>query len=191
MRRSARFFAKSKKGFTLVEIIVVVALIALAATLVVPNLTGATTRAEKDTYRSYCLQAKEDLKTFVNLLNSGTVNYPITLENYTVSNVSLSIPSGLAKALNYANRQSKFQYYVIGFTTSDASTDPTESISKATGLKSDVDIIVPVIIKNETKKTYELKGMWYYSWGKAMVMLTFDSKNNDSDGYKALYSSGH
>jgi len=186
MNKWARIVSKMKKGFTLVEVIVVLGLIALATAIAIPNLRGATTRAEMDTYRSYCLQAKEDVKMCLNLLNSGDTLFTITSDNYKVSTVSLTIPSGLTKALNSVNRQPKYQYYVIDFST--AETDPSASISTASGLKADVDIIVPVIIYNDASKTYELRGLWYYSMGKGRVMLTFTKSNHDYEGYQSLAS---
>ena len=178
---------KMKKGFTLVEVIVVLALMALAASIAIPNLRGATTRAEMDTYRSYCLESKENLKMFCNLLNSGETTYTVTGSNYQVSTVSLTIASGLAKALNSVNRQPKYQYYVIAFysDSNTATVDPSSTIASQ-NLDKNLDVIVPVIYKNDATKIYTLAGVWYYSMSKGRIMLTFDATNKDYEGFTSL-----
>ena len=177
-------FLRFKKGFTLVELVVVIAMMAIAASIAVPNLRGVTTRAEKDTYRSYCILAKDQMMTFFALLNSEDFSFTVT-ENYEVTTYNISTADGLTKAFNSVNTQSKFQYYVIGFTESNASTDPSKSIKNA-GLDASKDVIVPVYVKNDSKGTYEIRGVWYYSMGKERVVLTFDRTNKDCDGYYSL-----
>lgn len=177
-------FLKGKRGFTLVEIIVVVALMAMISLLAVPSLRGVTTRAQKDAYNSYFLQGKDDMRNFMNLMNMGETVFPVTSSNYKVTEVDLTTAEGLTKAMNYANRQTAYQYYIIGFTESNAATNPTSKI-QAAELKTDV--IVPVFVKNGD--VYESRGMWYYSAEKGTVVMTFKIKNlTMSDGYSSLKS---
>ena len=185
MKKIARFFLKIKKGFTLVEIVVVLGLMAIAMAIAVPNLSGITTRAQMDTYRSYCLQAKEDMKTYYNLLNGGQTDYPITGANYQITVVDLTTPDGLMQAMNYTNAQSKFQYYIVGFSAGDAKTDPSAVLRKAK-LEANKDVIVPVFYHDESKDTYQIYGVWFYSVGKDKVMLTMEKNNTDYSGFKAL-----
>ena len=162
------------------------ALMALATSIAVPILKGTTTNAQKDTYRSYCLQAKMDGRSFVNMINAGYTVLPITASNYSVTNVSLTTASGLTKAMNYQNKQAKYQYYVIGFTASNCSTDPTTTLVNAQFDSSVLDVIVPVIEYISNTKTYKFYGVWYYSQSKQRIVMTYSVSNVNWDYFRAF-----
>ena len=184
MSKMRKFFLYSKKGLTLVEIIVVMALMALIAGIAVPNLRSITTRAEKDTYESYFLIAKTHTKNFADSLTAGDTFFPVT-ENYVVTQYNITGPNGLMKAMNATNRQSAFEYYIAGdFTSNVAKTDPTSNLSDAKK-----DVIIPVIIRTGTNVSdykYTIKGWWYYSVKKKSIIYTYKASGVMSAGWSSL-----
>ena len=184
MSRLRNFFGFAKKGFTLVEIIVVLAIMALAATLVVPNLSGLRTRAERDTYEASLATAKSHVNSFVALLTSGENNYYIT-ENYKVTTCSINSPQNLKKALNYTNQQSAYDYYVVSYEMTDANKDPTDKVKADSATKKDT--IIPVIVR-EGNDIYTLKGLWYYSFSLQQIIYTYETKGTAKfkDGWQKL-----
>ena len=165
----------------------VLALMALIAGIAVPNLSNVRTRAERDTYESSLALARSHVKSFVALMTSGETTYPVT-ENYKVVNYTLTTNNGLRNVLNATNRQSEFEYYVVGFTEALANSDPTSTVKADSAIKKDT--IIPVIIKDGS--TYSLKGLWYYSVSKEAVIYSYKTTGVAVfyDGWKALGSNG-
>ena len=198
MRNFFRWFRKGHKGFTLVEILVVIALMAVALSIAVPNLNGVTTRAEKDKYYSYCLEGRKTMDSFCILLNLGETKYDITDAKYHTSTVNIATSGGLTTALNDVNRQAKFRYFVLNdadgayFTAGLAGSDPKNNTSlKAQDFGVEKDVLIPVVIAKTNSDTgvttYELRGFWYYSTTKNQVLLTYNCiKSATANGYKTL-----
>ena len=187
MSKMRKFFKSFKKGFTLVEIVVVLALMALIAGIAVPNLSNVRTRAERDTYEASLALARSHVKSFVALMTAGETSYPVT-ENYKVKQYTITSAGSFRTVLNATNRQSEFEYYVVGYTDALANADPTAKVAADSSIKKDT--IIPVIIKSGS--TYSLKGLWYYSIEKQAVIYTYKTVGVASfyDGWVALGSGG-
>ena len=176
---------KNKKGFTLVELIAVMAIMAIATALILPNIQGMIDRTEESKIKNYCVEAASTLKGYTNLLLIGETSVPYEDKNgrpqsYTIKdNVS-----GLQGALNEYNMNHSYQYYVLPYVTSDdkssATTDPTSTVKSAIINKiiADMDTMVTVIEKttsttNTRYEIYNTVGFWYYSKSKSAVVYSY------------------
>lgn len=86
---------RGRRGFTLVEIMIVVAIVALLAAIAIPNLLRAEARSQATT----CINNLRQIDTAVNefAIFAGkhvgdTVNYPVDLTPYIHLNALGSIP---------------------------------------------------------------------------------------------------
>lgn len=71
--------SQSQSGFTLIEILIVITIIAILAAVLIPNLTGARKSGEKNAVRNHlaaCLTSAEQKRDF----HSGEVTLPGTCE---------------------------------------------------------------------------------------------------------------
>jgi general secretion pathway protein G len=85
---------RSKAGFTLIEVMVVVIIIGILAVAIVPNLTGKTEEARK-------AQAKSDIRALENALDeyaSHNSNYPSTEQGLQAL---IEKPTGEPEALDW------------------------------------------------------------------------------------------
>ena len=75
-----------KKGFTLIELMIVIAIIALLAAVAVPKFTGATDAAKK----SNVLSNLSGLRTSVAMFNVKNGHYPVNGTDFTNNSNALS-----------------------------------------------------------------------------------------------------
>ena len=173
----SRFFIKDKKGFTLVELLVVIAIMAVAATIVAPNLTGAISSTEYRKDISYCMTADSFVGNFVTLLNQGESKIPYEESgSYNYYYIKES-PSGLQLALKYYNNDTSYQYYVLPFSASSASSNPASTITAAIQKQKleDKDTMVVCIVLSDDKLTYTLRGLWFYERKSQSIACTYKS----------------
>ncbi|HCU55790.1 MAG TPA: hypothetical protein DIC18_00465 [Clostridiales bacterium] len=179
-------FWKIKKGFTLVELIVVMSIMAITTAIVLPNLRGMITQTEFRKVEGYCITANTNVRNYVFQLNLGEEKVPYTYKGdnfyYTISS-----NSGLTGALNEYNLETSFQYYVLEFNPS-LTTNPSNKIQSLIkgGNLSSKDTMV-VCITRSSANYYALKGFWYYDYDKQRVVCTYKSSGNQSGmGFYAL-----
>jgi prepilin-type N-terminal cleavage/methylation domain-containing protein len=82
-------------GFTLVEIMIVVAIIALLAAIVIPNLVGARARTQADACINNLRQIDDAAQQYAlekNKASGASIDYPDDLTPYIKMNSSGSIP---------------------------------------------------------------------------------------------------
>ena len=130
MSKMRKFF-KSKKAFTLVELIAVLVIMAIAASIVMPNIQGVISNTEYRKNITNCLTATTFVRSYVDLLNLGE-NYAYYEKNGKTYSIYIQgSPSGLQFALNQYNLDVNYQYYVVPYETSAQSTNPTATIQDA------------------------------------------------------------
>ena len=187
-------FARRKKGFTLIELIAVMAIMAIATALVLPNVQGMIDKTDYRKTETYCMQAHSYVRNYVNMLNLGEEKTYYE-DNGKSKFYTMTTPDGLRGALNEYNLSSSiFQYYVMPFDAStgvDPSSTIIDQISK--GKIGNMDTMVVLILvsysdpKKKTDPYYTLKGLWYYRAEKKAVVCTFKSTTKVGyEGFKSL-----
>lgn len=83
----------NKKGFTLVEIIVVIAIIGVLASILVPTLVGYTTKANVTSANSTAASLKKNINSF--LVNADANNYGMRIANTSVTDAEIIITGGV------------------------------------------------------------------------------------------------
>lgn len=182
-----RIFLIFKKGFTLVELIVVISMMALTATLIAPNIKDAisSTKYRKDI--SYCISASTYVRNYVNLLNLGETKIPYE-DNGKYKYYTMTEAGGLQDALNHYNLESGFQYYVLAFNTA-TNVDPTTTVTNAIsdGMEQMDTMVVCIWL---TEGVYTLYGFWYYEYDSESIFCTYrctgKSKEKQNRGLVAL-----
>lgn len=183
MRKSG-FLFRAKKGFTLVEVIAVLAIMAIATAIVLPNVRGLITQTEFRQYEGYCITANTYTTNYVNLLNLGETKIPYE-ERGEHKDYFIDSSSGLTGALNTYSLEDDFQYFVLSYNsskTTDPSPDIKTLISAGTLAAKDV-MIVNISVKTDSKtfeKTYTLVGFWYYKYTKGEIVCTYKHSGNQS-----------
>ena len=197
--KKARFGAKSRRGFTLIELIAVMAIMAIAAAMVMPNIKGMISKSEQSTYKNYCAEAATYVTNFTNSLTLGEEKFLYETDDGTVDTYNITTQAGLTSALNEYNSESEFQYYVLEFQEASATTDPTTSINSLFSSKmiQRMDTMVTVIVKEDSGgrvPKYELRGFWYMQYdkdsNKGSIVYTYYALNRVSVvGFKKLNKS--
>ncbi len=152
---------RNNRGFTLIELIVVIAIMAIAMTIAVPSLTSITNRQNENRYKQNCLAAAEVVEPLINMVNSGYVTYQFEKTTYQLK--VLSSFNSLTTAVNY---NAAFNIVVTG-----ASSYPgTSTYAK------DTVIIYVVNISNTVTppKTRIIRGMWFYDLSNKSIVYRYD-----------------
>lgn len=188
------FALKCKKAFTLVEMIAVMVVMAIAASIVLPNITGMISRAEESKFKSYCTEATSYVRGYTNLLTLGENSYPYEY-NGKIFYYNISSPNGLRSALNEYNLESNYQFHVLAFEDASATGNPTtkvkELISKKTLAQKDVMITVITTSSGGRVPKYTLQGFWYYSYNKeAIVYYYYAPSKQGGSGFAKLTKDG-
>ena len=186
---------RAKKGFTLIELIAVMAIMAIASAIVLPNISGMISKKEESQYRSFCEEAISYVKSNTALLTLGEEYVPYEKDGKTLQ-YNITTPSGLTSALNEYNLESNYQYYVLAFESSSTTTDPTSTIKNLFSknkLKKN-DVMITVVLTQDTGGRvlkYVLQGFWYYSYAKDQIVYTYYVPGGRrAMGFSKLTSSG-
>ena len=187
----AGIFAKAKKGFTLIELVAVMAIMAIAAAIVLPNIRGMISKTEESKYNSLCVSAAAEIQYYTNMLSLGEEYYPVEEADGTIQNYKMTTPGGLTVALNAYNNEPAFYYYALAFEEASTKNNPTNSIKSLINKNSlpKKDIVVVVITISGSK--YSMRGVWYYSYEKETIVYSYYApKRRGTAGFKKLTDSG-
>jgi len=172
-----KILSKCRKGFTLVELIAVMAMMAIAAAIAVPNMRGMISNLEQRTYQSYCMLATSYTRGYVSNLNLGIDQVYYVTKDKRDDYYTITDAAEFTSAMNEYNTETAFSYYVMPFAKSFTS-DPSATVTaEITGGKLPKKDVVIVCIKKDSVK-YSLKGMWYYSYEKKQIVATYFAAYN-------------
>lgn len=182
--------ARCKKAFTLVELIAVMAIMAIAAAIVMPNISGMISRTEASKYKNYCVEATSYVRSYTNLLTLGEYKYPYE-ENGTTKYYDITSPSGLTSALNEYNFDPAYDYYVLPFEAASAKKDQDSISTLLEGVSKDVMVTVITTSASGRTSKYTLQGFWYYSYKKDVIVYHYYAPGKICGmGYRKLTSDG-
>ncbi|MBO4479287.1 MAG: prepilin-type N-terminal cleavage/methylation domain-containing protein [Clostridia bacterium] len=175
--KKLRFLLRLKKGFTLVELIAVMAIMAIATSIVLPNIRGMISKKEESQYRNFCDEAVTYVKSYTSLLTLGEEYVPYEKDGKTLQ-YDITTTSGLTKALNEYNLESNYQYYVLAFEDSSTTSNPTNTIKDLISNKklAKNDVMITVILpqdKGGRVPRYVLQGFWYYVYASERIVYTY------------------
>ena len=201
MRKSS-FCTKAKKGFTLIELIAVMAIMAIATALVLPNIRGMISKTEESKYKNYCIEATSFVRCYTNFLAQGQDTVSYEKDGSLVDSSGkpylyyINTPTGLTGALNEYNLESDYQYYVLAFESSSATTNPTTTIRNLISKNkiTKKDVMITVIVSEESSgrvPRYVLRGFWYFSYEQNNIVFSYySSKKRTKVGFEKLTSNG-
>ena len=113
----------SKKGFTIVELVIVIAVIAILAGVLIPTFSGIVEKANK----SAALQEAQNVykEVYAIDLSDGKIDYDITSAKYAEAGGVL--PTGRS----YAYSDSSFAYVADGYTATYTYNTNTWGVEKS------------------------------------------------------------
>ncbi|NCA66609.1 MAG: type II secretion system protein [Clostridia bacterium] len=153
-----RCFLKAIAGFTLIELIVVIAILAIATSIVTPILMDNANSKKIETYRQSCIYVMDEAAAVADSYNNGA-RY---ISNEQIDPVSY--PNGVKNALNNDNSMA----YRFTITTVDEYTNPNEAFN-------DKDyVVVYYKYKDDDNSQAAAVGCWYMEKGKATPQLKYD-----------------
>lgn len=194
MKRFGLLFKKFVKGFTLVELIVIMALMVIGASIAIPNLRGTMTKAERKKYESYLLSAKANVQNYVDLLNMGEFKYPI-MESDGVNHANYDISTSpiLNFVMNMMNFDTSYEYYLYDAGRQEKVNGKTQTVynyndGKANGetltklalayketksFKGNTDVMIVVIHRNDNK-IYKLNYLFFLDRSDKKIKLSYN-----------------
>ena len=201
--RKLSLCTKAKKGFTLIELIAVMAIMAIATAMVLPNIRGMISKTEESKYRNYCVEATSYVRGYANLLTMGEEYISYEKDGKLVDQsgnpyrYTITSNSGLTGALNEYNLESDYQYYVLAYEDTSATSNPTTSIQTLIS-KNKIqkkDVMITVITKSQGSSDrvpkYTLRGFWYFSYEQnSIVYFYYSASKRCGVGFSKLTSDG-
>ena len=127
---------KNKKGFTLVELIVVLVILGILAALLVPALTGYIDRANKEKVKSECrmvvMAAQTEASEKYSTLDTTDTDKATTLAGKMVADSIKTLSETKGKFTVYVDKDGKVQqvdYYNSGFKCVYKASDSTYTVT--------------------------------------------------------------
>ncbi len=153
----SRGFFKAIAGFTIIELIVVVALLAIAASIAVPIISDNTAAKKKETYRQACIYVFDQATAIADSYNKGARS----LNGVSID--SVINPGGVKTVLNLDNSLA----YRFNIDVKNNATNPSTNYS-------DKDTVVVYFAYNADKSKALAVGMWYMAKGNTTPQFKYD-----------------
>lgn len=149
----------NKKGFSLVELVVVMAIMAILTAVAVPMLTSSANSKTKDKYKQYCVSILDSASYITDAFNKGVSS----TAGYTIAQTNGQPDwNGIAQCLNSDNPYNyKFKvtcethYTVSEFNRLSGSSNPRGDDHK------DMDTVVVCFVYNDLERSITPVGAWY------------------------------
>ena len=181
--RSLRFLRKSKKGFTLVELVVVLAVIAVLASVITPSLAHTSENQSKDKYKQYCVSILESAESVCEAYNKGVRN----VAGYTIVSTNGEVNyNGIQQCLS-ADNVYNYQCDITVFRQGSPS-GLTETNNSLTTAYAQKDTVVVCLKKTTDGKMYAAC-CWYFEKKSKTAKYKFDyGKNSFIQANEAFYT---
>lgn len=171
--RKFRLLRKNKKGFTLIEIVVTIAIMAILAGVITPVLTAQNRKADQDQYRQYVNSVMETADDICSAYNKGANR----ISGYDIVNTKNEIQwTAVQDLLNIENVNSyKFN---VGVCSKDiTSLGLVETSDTLSSPYTSKDTVI-VYFKSNSKGEYFAVGCWYFEKNNKKAKYKFDYVNN-------------
>lgn len=157
-------FLKAVAGFTLIELIVTLALLAIAATIAAPIIISNVNKKELESYRQACLNVYESAANIADGFNKGATN---------IGGVSIDPdkPNGGVTGVSSILNEDNSLAYKINIAVKDSSVNPSVNYSK------DTVVVYFWYGSDDEGNDYACAiGCWYMVKGKTAPQYKFDYK---------------
>lgn len=178
------FVKNKKRGFTLVEVIVVLVILAILAAVLIPSLTGYIDKARKNAIKAECrscVTAAQTLSSEAYGVN-GSVTIPQSADIQTLAEVKGSVDSveldgktALVLHLTYTNSGLTVTYCAYPDTCADHDETFTFAASQGGGSGSGGSSAGTVTVTDSAGKTYTLSATG--NWADIKSQITGDGWN--------------
>lgn len=158
----------NRRGFSLVEVIVVMAIMALLATVAVPVLTSSSNSKTKDKYKQYCVSALDSALSIAEAYSKGAksaAGYDIAQNSGIPNWVGINQCLNADNPYNYKFKVSSIYYTKAEFSKLSGSSNPTGDEHK------DIDTVVICFIYDDLERTITPIGAWFVK--KAVVTVAY------------------
>lgn len=173
MRNIRRLF-KNKRGFTLVELIVVIAIMAVLTAIITPILTKSNDSSTKDKYKQYCLSIMESADSICDAYNKGAKK----VAGFDIVNSKGEIAWSAIRDCLSTDNIYNYQYNVAVAYPSGCPTGLSEGGATITNAYTQKDTIVVYFkTKNVTGELYAV-GCWYFEANKTEAKYKYDYVSN-------------
>ncbi len=166
---------KKKKGFTLVELIVVIAIIGVLAAILVPTMLGYVTSSRVTSANSTAASIKNNVDTF--LTNADTAGYGMLKGSGNNSKIDISVDGGTWTVTNGTKG---------AFKNGNGKTWAGSGSGKAGGTKSgvsDPETLLAIELADLFPEIQTASMLIYVEGGKTLaVAYTTDTKNKLTEG---------
>lgn len=86
---------KAERGFTIVELLIVIVVIAILAAIVIVAYTGVTNNARNSNYKANA----SSIQKVAEAINADNGSYPATVAAFTTGSATTKLPNGISVAL--------------------------------------------------------------------------------------------
>ncbi len=170
--RSLKCLKKNKKGFTLVELVVVLAIMAVLAGVITPSLSVASKNRTREKYKNYCVSILDSAEAIAEAYNKGANS----IAGYKIVNTRGEIDwtnvQECLKVDNTYNYQCDIVIFREGFPGG-----LKESGNSINNVFANKDTVV-VCYKKTQKGELFASGCWYFEKGQKTTEYKFDYGKN-------------
>lgn len=166
--KNIRFLGKNKKGFTLVELVVVIAIMAILGGLVTTTMVAQSRKSDRDQYKQYCLSILETAEDICTAYNKGAKK----VAGYDIVNNRNEIDWSAIKDLLNTENINNYKYNVNTLTKGITLLGLIET--KDTISSSFTKDTVIIYFKSNGKGEMYAVGCWYFEAGNTTAKYKYD-----------------
>ncbi len=171
--RSFKVLRKNKKGFTLIEIIVVIAVMAILAGVVYPVMTAQNKKADRDQYKQYFTGVMETADEICKAYNNGAKK----ISGYDIVNTKNEVQWTSVQNLLNTENVNNYKFNVTICTKDIRSMGLTEEKDTLSSPYTGKDTVI-IYFKNNSKGEYFAVGCWYFEQNNKKAKYKYDYIND-------------
>lgn len=167
--RSLKFLKKSKKGFTLIELVVVIAVMAILAGVITPVLTAQNRKADRDQYKQYVVSVMETADDICSAYNKGAKR----ISGYDIVDSKNEIQWVSIQELLNTENVNNYKFNVAICTATLNTLGLSEGKDTLTSPYTSKDTVI-VYFKTNGKGEYFAVGCWYFEKNNKQAKYKYD-----------------